>query len=87
MAGLQCTSTEPVPRTDKRVDILNKENADLRQALEDMKRKLQAAKARCKTLETECCSVKSKLIATAEQNDKDHELVTTLMVKTTIILL
>lgn len=56
------------------------ENKLLKQTLEDNKRKLEAAKARCKVLESESNNAKIKLNAISEQNEKDHELITSLMV-------
>lgn len=56
------------------------ENKELKQASEDSKRRLDASKARCRVLETECNNIRIKLSTISEQNEKDRELVTSLMV-------
>lgn len=60
--------------------MLMNENKDLKQALEDSKKRLDASKARCRVLETECNNIRIKLSTISDQAEKDHELITSLMV-------
>lgn len=69
-------------RIEKRSEVLMNENKELRETLEDNKRKLEATKARCKVLELECNNIRTKLSTTSNKNEKDHELITSLMVNT-----
>lgn len=73
-------SNVPLSRTDKRFELLNRENADLKQALEETKRKLESSRARCKVLESEVNTSKTKLSTITEQHERDCELINTLMV-------
>lgn len=56
------------------------ENKDLKQALEDNKKRLDASKARCRVLETECNNIRTKLSTITDQSERDRELITSLMV-------
>lgn len=67
-------------KIEKRTELLMNENKDLKQALEETKKRLDASKARCRVLETECNSIRIKLSTITEQAERDRELITSLMV-------
>lgn len=74
-------------KIEKRSEMLMHENKDLKQALDDNKKRLEASKARCKVLETECNNIKIKLSTISDQAERDHELITSLMVTEASIIL
>lgn len=67
-------------KIEKRSEILLNENKELKQNLEDNKKRLEASRARCRVLETDCNNIKIKLSTICNQAEKDHELITSLMV-------
>lgn len=68
-------------KTEKRIELLTKNNADLLNKFEDTKRKLDTSRARAKMLEVECSSLRTKFNTVTEQNEKDLQLVTSLSVQ------
>lgn len=71
-------------KIEKRSEILINENKELKQALEDSKKKLEASKARCRVLESDCNNIRVKLSTISSQTEKDHEIITSLMVQKVI---
>lgn len=73
-------------RFQKRAQSLAAENVNLKQEIEDLRRKLEGSKARCKILETEYNNAKAKMAALIDQSERDHEMITSLMVRSLQIL-
>lgn len=56
------------------------ENQNLTQELQELKRKFDTSRSRCKYLDTELIIMKTKLKATNEQNERDNDRLTSLTV-------
>lgn len=67
-------------KTDKKIEALTRENSELNNSANELQRKLDIAKARCRVLEKECGLLKTKMVAMNEQNQRDQEIITSLTV-------
>lgn len=59
---------------------MNKENEDLKNILEDQKKRIDMLRARCKVLEAEQSISKSKITSLISQTERDQNLLQTLSV-------
>ncbi|KAF5274079.1 hypothetical protein FQR65_LT04477 [Abscondita terminalis] len=66
---------------DKRMTTLTQENEELRNNVQDLKRKLDASRARNKVTESENIALRSRVSTYTEQNDRDHEMISSLTAK------
>ncbi|XP_045483051.1 protein Daple-like isoform X1 [Harmonia axyridis] len=65
-------------KSEKKIDYLNKENEDLKNILEDQKKRIDMLRARCKVLEAEQSISKSKITSLISQTERDQNLLQTL---------
>ncbi|XP_017784096.1 PREDICTED: MAR-binding filament-like protein 1-1 [Nicrophorus vespilloides] len=69
---------------ENRLDKLSKDHGALLQETGELKRKLELARSRYKSLETECTIWKTKFNSTSEQIERDRELITNLSAQNAI---
>ncbi|CAH1106081.1 unnamed protein product [Psylliodes chrysocephalus] len=78
----KCPAPIEVPQNvnkyETQLNALYNENVDLKSRIEDLKKKLEAAKARCKVLDMEYTVAKSKLSTMKDQNTNDQKTISTL---------
>ncbi|KAG5867290.1 hypothetical protein JTB14_031758 [Gonioctena quinquepunctata] len=67
-----------VNKWESKISILSMENTDLKTKYEELKKKHDASRARCKVLDTEYTMLKSKVVTLKEQLDRDQDIISTL---------
>lgn len=67
-------------KNEKKIENLLQENKNLTQELQEVKKKLDASRSRCKYLDTEMIVMKTKLKAAHEQSERDNDRLTILTV-------
>lgn len=76
--------TEISPQVIKltnRLESLTKENAELKESFQDVKRKFETSKARSKVFESDCSIMRSKINKILEENDQYRDAVASLTVE------
>lgn len=67
-------------KAEKKLDNLSKENEDLKNLLDEYKKRVEVLRARCRVLESEQSINKSKISSLISQTERDQKLLQTLSV-------
>ncbi|KAB0796712.1 hypothetical protein PPYR_10773 [Photinus pyralis] len=76
-------NSNSVTKWDKKLASLTQENYALQNTVHDLKRRLDAARARNKVIESESSALRAKCSAITEQNEHDRDMITSLTARVT----